>query len=173
RKVLFDNLGALVDYKILAAQIAVIDAAITEFEKQSNAPASAIGEREQSTSALDVQLDVVDAIVENMDDLMPHWSDTDAEMVADFEIAKKINDIGGRFTIAEFIILKNGVPVKDAIITDPVSKKTAVTNSLGVGILTSIRSGARDFEINGNGSGSKTVNGKIIRGKKTIFTIEL
>jgi hypothetical protein len=173
RKVLFDNLTALIPYKILMAQITEIDLKIAEFAEITGAPGDAIGDREEATTALEPQFNTIDEIVETMSDLMMYWQDTAPDMISDFNNAKKVDDIGGRLTIIEFTITKNGNPVHGAVITDSKSLKKAESDYDGKGAIKSVRSGKRPFNINGNGDGSKDVLVNVIRGKKIEVSVEL
>ncbi|HKR04471.1 MAG TPA: hypothetical protein VJY62_07530, partial [Bacteroidia bacterium] len=173
RKVLFDNLAALVSYEILMAQVTEIDDAIAAFENFTGAPTNAIDEREQATTSLDLQFDNVDEVVETMADLIMHWQDSNPNMLLEFQNAKEVDDIGGRLTVVEFNVTKNGNPVFDALITDSKSLKTDRTDYDGKGAIKSVRSGKRPFSINGNGEGSKEELVNVIRGKKITVNVEL
>ena len=172
-KAISDNMSKFVGYKIVAADVTAIDAAIAEAMEDLGKPKQAIKERATSTGNIAVNVDKGMAHLHRIDDLLiSEYKNTNPIMVAEYMLNREEEPLGTHHTgIRPLITSTGGELLQGALVSIPVLKREVVTDYEGVGELIKFMTGTYEIEVSKDGFvGFKTIM-KVPRGKIVDFTV--
>jgi hypothetical protein len=174
-KAIGDNMAKFVGYKIVAADVTAIDAAIAAAMEDLGKSKQAIKERSTSTGNIAVNVDKGMAYLHKIDDLLiSEYKNTNPKEVAEYKLNRQEEPIGTHHTgIRPLVTSTGGELLHDALVSIPELKRDTLTNYDGIGELIKFKTGTYSIEVSKDGFiGFKTIM-KVPRGKIVEFTVIL
>lgn len=165
--VLNDNISQLADYEITAATVTAINEAITLFAGQQEEPQHAITAREEATSNINEKLKYIeDNILDNTDKLIHKWDITNPDMVGEYRLSRRQDNIGGRHTGIEGTITDSANnPLQGKVYDNATNVLLATANLLGKYTKDILKPGLRQLRFEAPGKAPLTVIIDLKRGR--------
>ncbi len=174
-KAIGDNMAHFVGYKIVAADVTTIDAAIAAAMEDIGKPKQAIKERATSTGNIALTVDKGMVYLHKIDDLLiSEYKDTNPKEVAEYKLNRQEEPIGVHHTgIRAIVTTGDGELVNEALVSIPLLKRSVHTNYDGGGELVKFKADTYLIEITKDGFEKYTCLQKTERAKMTVFTVKL
>lgn len=154
------NIVSLTPYRVIAADVTAIGAAIDTASASIGTPKEAITNRVLATSQIEMDIASCDAHLELVDDLLvSEYEDTDAEMVEAYHLAREMASLGthatGLKTICTDVV--NGELLEDVLVTIVEVARSGTTNISGVSLIERMKPGKYHVTIKKAGFVDQTV----------------
>ena len=138
------NIASLTTYRVVAADVTAITAAIAAASGSIGTPKQAITTRAVATDQIVVDIIACDGALELIDDLLiPEYEDSNAVMVHEYHLSRAISSLGSHATGLKPTVTDSVTEalLEDVLVTIVEISRSAVTDINGVALITRMKPG--------------------------------